>query len=222
VTGQSISTSITTVKEKKGFRLNIFKSIFGKSKKSSPPKQEPVTLPQPGPPSVPNVTVTKSDSTTAIMQPPVSSNPEGLQRRPTSAMPQRKSEQFQFSMQPVPSRIEGNKGIKERPTPSAKTIEKFSTPSPVVLPRLAHSLVGFVPSTESTLALSEDSKWRYAGRALAEWELIVKQCDSYVESVAQRDGAPAEGIEGSTAIHIPRMTVELPKFYFTGKTRDGF
>jgi hypothetical protein len=150
-------------------------------------------------------------------------------------------------MQPVQTRLDSNKGVKERPTPSAKSIEKFTNPAPVLLPRYARDLIRSQPSLDPVLEPSEHSKWRYAGRALAEWDLIVKQCDAYVDSIlGRRESIPEEVDEddetiylgGTTScssvpsspntisaprvvienLHIPRMTVELPKFYFTGKS----
>ena len=217
--------------------MNIFKSVFSKNKsrKSEAPApavtvSPPVSVPLPTP-------ISRSDSSHIY--------------RPTPR--QREAEAFQFSMEPIPSRLDSNKGIKERPSPSIKTIEKYVNPGPVPLPRHARDLIRFLPSTELILEPSEHSKWRYAGRALAEWDIIVKQCDIYVESILRRresipeevneedDGQDGQMFLGGSSsassvpssptiatprlvidnLHIPRMTVELPKFYFTGKsTRD--
>ena len=241
ITAQSEATVVTLKEKKGGFKFNIFKSIFGKSKskKSLPP--------------APSVTVSPSENVPASA--PISRSDSSPQiHRPTPR--QRKPETFQFSMEPVISRLDSNKGMKERPTPSIKTIEKYINPGPVSLPRHARDLIRSLPSTEFTLEPSDHSKWRYAGRALAEWDVIVKQCDTYVDStLRRRESIPEEVIEeddqdrplffgASSAtlsmpssirshptvttsdlvienLHIPRMTVELPKFYFTGKsTRD--
>ena len=243
ITAKSEATIMTLKEEKKGgFKLNIFKAVFtrSKSKKTGPPAPSLTASPSE---SVPVPTpISRSDSSPRI-------------RRPTPR--QRKPEAFQFSMESVVSRLDSNKGVKERPTPSIKTIEKYINPGPVPLPRHARDLIRSLPSTEFTLEPSDHSKWRYAGRALAEWDVIVKQCDTYVESILRRrESIPEEVNEeeeeglgqqdrprcfgGSSAassipssptvatsrlvmenLHIPRMTVELPKFYFTGKsTRD--
>jgi hypothetical protein len=229
--------SASSIKEeKKGFRLNLFKGVFNKNskpkkKESSPepipspiPVQEPVLAPSP-------MTVNRSPSMSRL------SHRQSL-ARPRS----RKGETYQFSMQSVPSRLESNKGIKERPTPSAKTIEKYINPSPVPLPRSAWESIRSYPTSEMTLdEPSEDSKWRYAGRALAEWDVIVKQCDDHIESMLRhRESIPEEYEDSTTGtlyigglsntpslsitgpspienLHVPRMTVELPRFYFTGK-----
>jgi hypothetical protein len=227
----SSNASIVSIKEeKKGFRLSIFKGVFksNKSKKSGPPPPPPqIETPPAFPP------LTRSESTAK------------LARRPTITRPHtRKPESFQFSMESVSSRLETNKGVKERPTPSPKTIEKFSNPGPIVLPRFAHDLIRTHPVVEHSTPTSSHPRWRYAGRALAEWELIVKQCDMHINSlflrresipeettVAEEDGtvylgqgAPqvegamiVEGLLVMDKIMIPRMTVELPRFYFTGK-----
>jgi hypothetical protein len=230
-TVMSSDTSISTKEEKKGFRLSIFKGVFSKnkSKKQAPSPPPPPSLPQPVPTELsPPITLTRSDSSTQV-------------RRPINR-PSRNPEMFQFSMQPVPCRSDSNKGVKERPTPSYKTIEKYINPTPMALPRFARDLIRSNPSIENELEPSEHSRWRYAGRALAEWEIIVKQCDAYIDSLSrQRESIPEETTEEdgdgtiylkstNTALpnptppttmnnlHIPRMTVELPKFYFTGRT----
>jgi hypothetical protein len=240
VTAKSDASIVTVKEEKKGFRLNIFKGVFGKSSKSKKTKS---TARPPSPGTIKMVTesvpvptpITRSNSTT---------RPARIQ-----TPRQRKPETFQFSMQPVNSRIDSTKGIKERPTPSNKTIEKYINPGPIPLPRYARDLIRSHPTAEFSLEISDDSKWRYAGRALAEWDIIVKQCDTYVDSVLRRreiipeeineeedcgqDGRIFRGPSsvGSTSssptftsphlvvdnLQIPRMTVELPKFYFTGK-----
>jgi hypothetical protein len=242
LTANSEATVVTLKEEKKGgFKLNIFKSIFGKSKSKKLVPPAPVVTVSPSE-NVPAPTpISRSDSSPQI-------------HRPTPR--QRKPEAFQFSMEPVISRLDSNKGMKERPTASVKTIEKYINPGPVSLPRHARDLIRSLPSTEFTLKPSDHPKWRYAGRALAEWDVIVKQCDTYIDSILRRrESIPEEVIEedgqdrpiffgGSSAtssipssipshptvatshlvienLHIPRMTVELPKFYFTGKsTRD--
>jgi hypothetical protein len=229
--------TITTLRENKrgGFKLNIFKGIFGRSKSKSK-KSEPLT---------PSVTVSPSEPVTVPTHLSRSNSSPRIYR---STPRQRKREAFQFSMEPIQSRLDSNKGMKERPIPSIKTIEKYVNPGPVPLPRHARDLICSLPSTEFTLEPSDHSKWRYAGRALAEWDVIVKQCDSYVESILRRrESIPEEVneedgqdepmfLDGSSApssipssptvatphltienLHIPRMTVELPKFYFTGK-----
>ena len=233
ITAKSDATVVTLKEGKKGgFKLNIFKGIFGKSKskKSVPP--------------APSVTVSPSENV-PVPTPISRSDSSPRIHRPTPR--RRKPEAFQFSMEPVLSRLDSNKGMKERPTPSFKTIEKYINPGPVPLPRHARDLIHSLPSTEFTLEPSDHSKWRYAGRALAEWDAIVKQCDTYVESILRRRESIPEEVDedsqdgpmfiaGSSAtsfipssptvstqrlvlenLHIPRMTVELPKFYFTGK-----
>jgi hypothetical protein len=234
ITAESEATVVTLKEEKGRFKLNIFKDVFGKSKKSEPPA---------------HVTVSPSES--VPVPTPISrfhSSPRI--HRPTPR--QRKPEAFQFSMEPVLSRLDSSKGMKERLTPSIETIEKYINPGPVPLPRHARDLIRSLPSTEFTLEPSDHSKWRYAGRALTEWDVIVKQCDTYIESILRRresipeevneedsqDGPMFLGGSSTTSfipssptittprlvienLHIPRMTVELPKFYFTGKsTRD--
>jgi hypothetical protein len=233
-------TSIMSVKEeKKGFRLNIFKGVFGKSSKSkkkeaSPepePRLSPIPISAPALESSPPVTLQRSVSMSRL------SHRQSL-ARPRS----RKGETYQFSMQSVPSRLDSNKGVKERPTPSYKTIDKYLNPGPVPLPRSARDIVRHYPTSEINLDdPCDDSKWRYAGRALAEWDIIVKQCDAYVDSMfRRRESIPEEHEDSATGtiylgsistpsfsitapsplmenLHIPRMTVELPKFYFTGK-----
>jgi hypothetical protein len=227
----SSNASIVSIKEeKKGFRLGIFKGVF----KSKKPKK--LDAPAPPPIETPSVTpsLTRSDSTVKLARRPMTTRPHP-----------RKPESFQFSMESVSSRLENNKGVKERPTPSPKTIEKFSNPGPVILPRFAHELIRTRPVAEHTPPPSSHPRWRYAGRALAEWELIVKQCDMHIDSlfrrreiipeeitVAEEDGtvylgqgtaennSSNDGLGvplGMEKIMIPRMTVELPRFYFTGK-----
>jgi hypothetical protein len=236
-TVQSSNASVVTVKEeKKGFRLSIFKGVF--SKTSKPKKSEP-SPPPPGPVSIP-ITVTRSENVPVPNTSPTSESSRPNRRQTVTTSRPRKPETFQFSMQPVASRLDSNKGIKERPTPSMKTIEKYINPGPIPLPRYAKDLIRSLPATALSLQPSEDSKWRYAGRALAEWDIIVKQCDAYVDSILyRRESIPEEvnedeSIYMSTSItssspltvsapiiknlHIPRMTVELPKFYFTGKS----
>ena len=239
ITAKSEATVVTLKEEKKGrFKLNILKDVFGKSKskKAEPP--------------APSVTVSPSDSVSGPT--PISRSDSSPRiHRPTPH--QRKPEAFQFSMEPVLSRLDSSKAMKERPTPSIKTIEKYINPGSVPLPRHARDLIRSLPSTEFTLEPSDHSKWRYAGRALAEWDVIVKQCDTYIESIhSRRESIPEEvnveedgqdgpmflggssttsSIPSSPTVttprlvienrHIPRMTIELPKFYFTGKsTRD--
>jgi hypothetical protein len=225
----SSDTSISTKEEKKGFRLNIFKTVFGKnkSKKQDAPPPPP-SLPQSSSTEKlsPPITLTRSDSSAQV-------------RRPINR-PRGNQEMFQFSMQPVPCRSDSNKGVKERPTPSYKTIEKYINPTPIALPRFAQDLIRSNPPIESDLEPSDHSRWRYAGRALAEWEIIVKQCDGYIDSIfPRRESIPEETTEEdgdgtiylkstntttepppptTSNFHIPRMTVELPKFYFTGRT----
>jgi hypothetical protein len=231
-TAMSSDTSISMKEEKKGFRLSIFKGVFSKSKSKKQESTPLATLLPPSPPTEnpsPPITLTRSDSTPS--------------RRPITRVTRGKPELFQFSMEPVPCR-DSNKGVKERPTPSYKTIEKYINPMPIALPRFARDLIHSTPSVEMALEPSEHSRWRYAGRALAEWEAIVKQCDGYIDSVFHRRGSiPEETAEEdgdgtiylkhnnsatTTAnttewismmenLHIPRMTVELPKFYFTGR-----
>lgn len=218
-----IDIGATTGKEeKKGFRLNIFKGVFGKNKSRKSEASR-----SPNPPAIIN-----SEVLPPLICP---DSPTNLSRHSTITRRQRKLEIYQFSMEPVPSRLESNKGIKERPTPSHKTIEKFLRPGPVPLPRYARDRIRNHPSREVTVLHSDDPKWRYAGRALAEWELIVKQCDAYVDTIIrQRESIPEETTqdyldESSSSpvitppllieqLHIPRMTVELPRFYFTGKS----
>jgi hypothetical protein len=235
ITTKSNTSVITLKEEKKKFRLNIFKNVFGKSNKSKKSKtpsssssSSAITvvtenLPVPKP-------ISQSDSTT---QPPRIQTPH-----------QRKPEAFQFSMQPVNARLDYNKGVKQRPTPSHKTIEKYINSGPVPLPRHARELIRSLPTPEFAIEASDHSNWRYAGRALAEWDLIVKQCDTYVDSILRRkesipeevdeencqDGSMPFGSSSASSasfnyssrlidnLHIPRMTVELPKFYFTGKS----
>src|SRR5277367_129445 len=244
VTTVNSEMSVVTVKEeKKGFRLNIFKGVFGKSKSKKPdplppPPAAPTTITISLSESLPVPTTLSRSNSSASRIPP---------RRSLSRPHPRKPEAFQFSMQPVQLRLDSNKGVKERPTPSAKSIEKFVNPGPVPLPRYARDLIRSQPSLDPVLDPSEHSKWRYAGRALAEWDLIVKQCDDYVDSIlGRRESIPEEVDEeddtmylgGTTSsssvpsspntisaprvvienLHIPRMTVELPKFYFTGKS----
>ena len=240
-TVRSKTSAVTIKEEKKGFRLNIFKGLFGKSPKSK--KSDPL----PGTPPPTTITISPSESlpgpTTLIRS---NSSISQFPRRPLSGSRQRKLEAYQFSMQPIQSHLDSNKGVKERPTPSAKLIEKFTNPGPVLLPRYARDLVRSHRALEPVLEPSEDSKWRYAGRALAEWDIIVRQCDAYVDSIlGRRESIPEEVNEeddmvypGATCnssvpsspismsasrviienLHIPRMTVELPKFYFTGKS----
>ena len=242
----SSETSVVTIKEeKKGFRLSIFKGVFSKSPKSKKPDP-----PSPPPPAPSTITISPSEG--LPVPTPLSRSDSTASRLPPlqslSRPRQRKPEAFQFSMQLVQSRLDSNKGVKERPTPSAKLIEKFTNPGPVLLPRYARDLIRSQTTIEPVLEPSSDSKWRYAGRALAEWDIIVKQCDAYVDLIlGRRESIPEEIDEGDDTmylcggatssssvpsspntvsaprvvienIHIPRMTVELPKFYFTGKS----
>lgn len=219
----SSDASVLSVKEeKKGFRLNIFKGVFGKSKSKKQDAKQQTLAPPPviGPTKsmenlkTPPITLTRSEST------------PHLPRRQTLVRPSRNPDSFQFSMQPLPSRLDSNKGIKERPIPSSKTIEKYIHPSPVPLPRYARDLIRSHPTSDIPIEDSDHSRWRYAGRALAEWDTIVKQCDSYINTLLRRrESIPEEPEEDTVylrgsieSLHIPRMTVELPKFYFTGKS----
>ena len=234
----SSNASAMSVKdEKKGFRLNIFKGVFGKGTKAKKKETSPEPIMSPIPTAEP-----KHETS-----PPVnlqrSASMSRLTHRQSLPPPHsRKGETYQFSMQSVPSRLDSNKGVKERPTPSSKTIEKYINPGPVALPRSAWDVIRNYPSSEIKVESSDDSKWRYAGRALAEWDLVVKQCDAYIDSAFhRRESIPEEHEDESTGtlylgglshpslsitatsspmienLHIPRMTVELPKFYFTGK-----
>lgn len=239
VTAKS-DTSVVALKEKKGFRLNIFKVVFGKRSKS---KKLGSQVPSPSPSTI-------SLPTESLAVPtPISRSDSSARRSRMQNSRQRKQETFQFSMQPVNNRLDSNKGVKERPIPSSKTIEKYINSGPVALPRHARDLIRSHPATEFSLEPSDQSKWRYAGRALAEWDIIVKQCDTYVDSILRRreiipeeineeedyQGGPnflealsADSVPSSPTtnsprlivnnLHIPRMTVELPKFYFTGKS----
>ena len=233
-------SAISSKEDKKGFRLNLFKGVFSKTSKLKKKESSPQPIPSP----IPEQPIEPEPSPPVTVQriPSMSC----LSHRPTLQRPRsRKGETYQFSMQTIPSRLESNKGIKERPTPSSKTIEKFVNPSPVPLPRSARDVIRNYPTTTSEIPLNEtedDSKWRYAGRALAEWDAIVKQCDDYVDSMLrQRESIPEEYEDSTTGnvyigglsntpsfsitaptpmienLHIPRMTVELPRFYFTGK-----
>jgi len=218
----SDASFISVKEEKKGFRFNIFKGVFGKSSKSKKPEPTPSL-------AVPAV-LTPAKSMENLKTPPItltrSESSPHLPRRQTLARPPRQPEAFQFSMQPVPSRLDSNKGVKERPVPSFKTIEKYINPSPVPLPRYARDLIRSLPTTNLPVEESDSSRWRYAGRALAEWDAIVKQCDIYIDTLLRRrEAIPEEPEEDSVylkgsieSLHIPRMTVELPKFYFTGKS----
>ncbi len=215
----SDASALSAKEEKKGFRLNIFKGVFGKSKSKKQDTKQALTPPAVIAPAksmenlkTPPITLTRSESTPHLRQ--------------TLVRPSRKQDSFQFSMQPLPSRLDSNKGIKERPVPSSKTIEKYVNPSPVPLPRYARDLIRAHPTSDIPLEDSDHSRWRYAGRALAEWDTIVKQCDSYIDTLLRRrESIPEEPEEDSVylrgsieSLHIPRMTVELPKFYFTGKS----
>jgi len=247
--------SISTVKvRKKGFKLNILKGVFGKSgKKQKSPDPTPSTT------SIP-IAISPSDQRPVPKSPAHNRRIEPTPRLPRFQPSRSRSESFKFSMQPIYTSFDSNKGIKERPTPSARAIEKFINAGPVSLPRYARDLIRSQSPLQFHIEPSENARWRYAGRALAEWELIVKQCDSYVdsilrkrESIPEEEGeeqgeqeslfvgpiggtpaSPASSIPSSPTVmscaprhaignmHIPRMTVELPKFYFTGKSnREG-
>ena len=235
VTVKSDASVVTVKEEKKGFRFSIFKGVFGKSKKT---KKSASPAPSPSPNAI-------TIATENVPIPTPISRADSIIRVPRIQIPhQQKPDVFQFSMQPVNSRLDCYKGIKERPTPSNKTIAKYINPGPIPLPRHARDLIRSHPTTEISLEPSDHSRWRYAGRALAEWGIIVKQCDTYVDSMLRRREIIPEEINeedcpiflgssgGSTPsspivkpshltidkLHIPRMTVELPKFYFTGKS----
>ena len=252
---ENSEASISTVKvQRKGFKLNIFKGVFGKGGKKQKSRD-----PIPSTSSIP-ITISPSDQCPVLKPPTHNCAIEPPLRLPRFQPSRSRSEGFKFSMQPVYTSFDSNKGIKERPTPSARAIEKFINAGPVSLPRYARDLIRSQPPLQFHLEPSENARWRYAGRALAEWELIVKQCDSYVdsilrkrESIPEEEGeeqgeqeslfvgavggtpaSPASSIPSSPTvmscaprhvienIHIPRMTVEPPKFYFTGKSnREG-
>jgi len=253
-TAKSEASIVSVKMEKKRFKFNIFKGVFGKSgKKQKSPDPTPSTT------SIP-ITISPSDPRPVPKPPAHGGTGETPPRLPRFQPSRSRTEYFKFSMQPVNTHFDSNKGIKERPTPSARTIEKFINAGPVSLPRYAHDLIRSQPPVQFHLEPRDNARWRYAGRALAEWELIVKQCDSYVDSVLRKresipeeegeeqgeqeamfigpiggtPSSPASSIPSSPTVmsctprhvienmHIPRMTVELPKFYFTEKSnREG-
>lgn len=221
ITASTVPSTIASSKEEKKSLRNFFKNILPKTAKSKRLEASPTM----SPPSKPiPITVTNPEHVPA---PPAQSVPLHRGQTIRHGSSSRKPDAFQFSMQPVPSRLDSNKGLKERPTPSSKTIEKYLNPSPVALPRYARDLIRSNPLSPEIIVHTSppqiDGRWRYAGRALAEWDIIVKQCDSYIDNLY--DCIPEDCESPLTImgkVHIPRMTVELPKFYFTGKSlRDA-
>jgi hypothetical protein len=229
-TAQSRATSVITITkdEKKGFRLNILKIFKSKSKKKAIPALPP---PPPSPPI---------EDPSPVPCPSIrTSNRQSFHR------PQHTPDSYIFSMQPLPSRLDSSRGVKERLTPNKRILEKFLLPAHVALPRPTRDVLREYRQRSSTEeVLVSETRTRYAGRALAEWEVIVRQCDLFVDAVCRRRESIPEELEEEEddgnmylrsnsrtegrspvwtnwcdGIVIPRMTVEVPKFYFTGRDK---
>lgn len=77
--------------------------------------------------------------------------------------------------------------------------------SPPRLPAPAHAfLVGKVPGTATEVVAKQPlgAEAKYAGRALAEWALVVKEFNNFVER------RKAEGVPGLKLIEVPTLGVE--------------
>jgi hypothetical protein len=77
--------------------------------------------------------------------------------------------------------------------------------NPPRLPAPAHAfLVGTVPGTANEVMSKapKGSEAKYAGRALAEWAIIVKECNNFVER------RKTEGVPGLKVMEVPTLGVE--------------
>jgi hypothetical protein len=77
--------------------------------------------------------------------------------------------------------------------------------SPPRIPAPAHAfLVGKAPGTVTQVLAKQSvgAEAKYAGRALAEWALLIKECNNFVER------RKAEGVPGLKLIEVPTLGME--------------
>jgi len=119
----------------------------------------------------------------------------------TASSPVHRPFSFKFSLEWTPPSHQNDSRMNSVNADSPQT-RRLSPPR---LPAPAHAfLVGKVPGTATEVLAKQaaGAEAKYAGRALAEWALVVKECNNFVER------RKAEGVPGLKLMEVPTLGVE--------------
>jgi hypothetical protein len=136
---------------------------------------------------------------------PKSASPTSLSES-TPSSPVHRPFSFKFSLEwtPPSHQNDSRRNSVSADSPHTRRL------SPPRLPAPAHAfLVGKVPGTATEVLAKQPvgAEAKYAGRALSEWALVVKECNNFVER------RKAEGVPGLKLMEVPTLGVEGFKKY---------
>ena len=136
-------------------------------------------------------------------RPPLHMNPKSASSTSLSESappsPMHRPFSFKFSLEWTPQQNDSRRNSVNSDSPHSRRL------SPPRLPAPAHAfLVGKVPGTATEVQAKQPvgAEAKYAGRALSEWALVVKECNNFVER------RKAEGVPGLKLMEVPTLGVE--------------